>query len=395
MRVRVFLKTIFSITKVTFWIVYILGAITAIVFAVLIGLYSTNVYTVAVLILALSAISAVLLLIIINFLIRIISGYFEKRRQSTKKRIRKLISKILKAKPKQRNWQSLMIYFKKMDSIESASRSLSKENAKELKKALRSMGATKIMEKQALYTLSTWTRMNAIRLLGWLKATQEIPLLNNALHNPDPSLSHPASLALAEYDSKSVFTALLVALEEGTLDRSYLTAVIEISKYSNRLSILLDRTPNLGPEARYWCVYLLGRSEEHRVLPLLAKLSKDENADVRAMVGRALGWIPDKKYSHILSTLLEDPVWFVRATSARAAGTIDDVGLIEKLVPLLLDKHFWVRQNSAMAIERYGQEALPHLKKLLKDKDRFARNKSAEILGKIGFVQNNIAKLSK
>ncbi len=392
---RTFIAWLLNLFKILFWIAYIGGAITFIVFAIIFITPIANDFSFTIVILAISAIGAVVLLILLNIAMRIIGDYRARKHNRLILKIKETLNKIFKKGPKQRTFDPLKPYLNQVEAIETASGSFSEENNKEITHALREMKAGAQLQKQVLYSLSAWKRTNGLLLIGWLNDPQQIPLLNEAFYTKDPGISYPAAIALARYDSKATYLALIMALEEGFVERNYVAAVMETANYRDKINVLMEKAPHLNIEARYWAAYLLGRTKDRRVLPTLKKLSTDKDADVRAMVATAFSWIPDRQYTEVIIKLLKDPVWFVKVQAARTAGIFREPELIANLSQLMHDKHFWVRNAGAIGLMKYGKEAVPDLEKLLKDKDRFARNKAAELLGDAGVTQEKVLDLSK
>jgi len=137
-------------------------------------------------------------------------------------------------------------------------------------------------------------------------------------------------------------------------------------------------------------------TELHKIIPILEKLIKDKDSDVRSKAVIALGVIgeiiPDKVLP-ILENLAKDKDSDVQLKAAiilRVIGEIIPDKVLPILEKLIRDKDPDVRFSTAFAlggiVRVAPDKALPILNKLAKDKDPDARSSAANSLGWVGRV---------
>jgi HEAT repeat protein len=272
------------------------------------------------------------------------------------------------------------------------SRDLAPADRAVLRRALRQEGAADQLLQRARGR-GRWRRVDALLRLGWLAPRGAVPFLAGALHHPDPETARAAARALAGYRARPAYDILLAALAEGRIPRSRLAAVLERSRVREPLLPLTCAALHPEPAVRFWAAYLLGRTGRPGAFPPLARLAADRDPDVRANALEALGAFPRPDTLPLVRAGLGDDVWFVRSHAAKAAGALREPELAGPLAALLRDPHWWVRQNAMLALESMGPAAVPRLERALADPDRFARNKAAEALGRLGAVAEQVRRL--
>lgn len=345
--------------------------------------------------LALLSISIAFLAVALNLVQRLANERQEQRLRRLYEEAKQAIGALLKSPRDQQCRQVLRSYLGQLEALKRASESLSDADGETLRQALIELGTGSHLEQQARRGRRKWRRIQALFLLGWLKPAASVPLLQRSLYDPDPDVAYAAAKALAEYDLEAAYRALLDALDRAPISRSRLAAFLESSRCPRAVALLCERASDPSPEGRFWVAYLLGQTRDRQALPALLALARDPDANVRANAAEAIGRLGDRrKTTPAIKRLLRDSEWIVRAHAAKAAGALGDKRLIQELVSLLRDQQWWVRQNSALALERIGPPAIPYLAAMLSDPDRFARNKAAEVLGRLGVISDQIAKLS-
>jgi len=359
------------------------------------ALKSPAAFAYTVLIFALSTIAFVFALIVLNVLQKIIFDRVERNQQKQLAAALSVIDKYNLNPSDKDTRDSFRVFLNHLNTLEiAAGQKLPEDENQDLSRLLIDIGAADVLEKQALRSRRKWRRIEALTLLGWLRPQQSLPLLNRALYDPDVDIITAAVDSLAKYVDDSAYQLLLEALDEGRLPRSRLASFIESSNCKNKLPILTRYAQASNPKVRFWIAYLLGRVDSPDSLTVLASMSKDPDANVRAGATEALGRLGDKQAVALVKERLLDKDWPVRLHAAKAVSELRAEILIPDLIDLLRDDQWWVRENSAQALERFGQAARPYLIDLLGTNDRFARNKAAEILGRLGVIKEWIGELS-
>ncbi len=376
-------------------IVWLVAGLLAPAFLLSLPLRKPEAFAALVLRLALLAISIALLAVVLNLAQRLVNERQEQRLRRLYEEAKQAIGALLKSPKDKQCREVLSSYLGRLEVLKRASEFFSDADRETLRQVLIELEAGSRLEEQARRGRRKWRRVQALFLLGWLKPAASVPLLEESLYDPDSDITYTAAKALAEYNLEAAYRALLDALDKAPISRSRLAAFLESSRCPGAVALLCERASDPNPALRFWLAYLLGQTRDRRALPALLALARDPDANVRANAAEALGQLGDRRRTTpAIKKLLRDSEWIVRAHAAKAVGAAGDERLIRELVPLLRDQQWWVRQDSALALERLGPPAIPYLAAMLNDSDRFARNKAAEVLGRLGVVSEQIAKLS-
>ncbi|MDD2496677.1 MAG: HEAT repeat domain-containing protein [Desulfitobacteriaceae bacterium] len=164
-------------------------------------------------------------------------------------------------------------------------------------------------------------RAEAARILISLKEKRIIPLLVDALSQPEKYL--PARVA-----------EVLAAFGTDTVD--YL---------SGMLFDLPDKTKSLAIDI------LQEIADDRAVVPLIKELAA-ESPEIRQKAVSALGEIGNPKALENLINLMGDVEWKVRSMTARALGQLGCPEAIPVLQKALNDEAWWVRVNARDALDK-------------------------------------------
>lgn len=378
-------------------LVLILAVLSFVIFIVFTAMRGVNdqafLYT-ATLYLAITMISLIILLTFTNIFHRVFREREDRKKRKTVEEISKRIRTLSNEKATHKEFNFLEKYFNQFKTIEDTEDYLSHDERILLKEMLRKNDVVPHLEKTARQSSRKWHRVHAILMLGWVGAEEKQEFLARALLDPDKDIGYAAAHALSELNTKKSYESLLKGLELSHLSKSRIATFLENSRYPDKLSILKEKINIEDPKVKTWVVYLIGKLKDINSLTLLETLSKDKDQSIRANVAFSLGELRNKKATPLIKKLLRDTDWIVRVKAAKAAEKLNDIDLLGELFLLLRDKHWWVREDASRAIAKQGKEAVPLLKRHLKERDHFARNMSAEILTRIGEVKNQIKNLS-
>jgi hypothetical protein len=275
--------------------------------------------------------------------------------------------------------------------VREASAALTVVEQRQLRQALIEAGAALTVQNRIAGTRRRWRRAAELELLGWLHAESSIATLAAELASSDRDLAYIAGQALAAYDSATAYAELTDALAAELLPRSRIATLLERARYRGRAAALQGLASHPDPGVRFWVAYLLGRTEESSLHVALEQLAGDLDPNVRANAVEGLG---ELGCGDAAVALLSDPDWVVRSHAARAASSGDPSDVAPRLAELLTDRVWWVRENAARALIALGSPAVAHVLPMLHSDDRFARNKAAEVLVKLGYVDDQIAALA-
>ena len=236
-------------------------------------------------------------------------------------------------------------------------------------------------------TNSTWHRVTAAGILATLGAPESIDPLTRMVEDQGPDVGYAAAQALSTYSQPAAYEALLGALTLETVPPARVAALLETFRCPDARPMIEQRADAAEAEIRYWAAYLLGRLGDPRSAPVVERLTRDVSEDVRANAAEALVSFPDEA---TLRRLLADESWVVRSHAAKTAREAGLPSLAPLLAGLLTDRSWWVRQNAALALSELGEPAMPVLEAQLRSDDRFARNKSAEVLVGLGYAARQL-----
>jgi len=253
-------------------------------------------------------------------------------------------------------------------------------------------GVARRVERELIGSRRKWHRVSAAGVLGLLGAESSIEALGRTLGNPDPDVAYAAAQALSQYDSPRAYAKLLDALAGDDIPAARIAGLLEASPCPAARELIEERAGADDPYTRYWSGYLLGRLGNPRSAPVVERLARDVNEDVRANAAEALAGFPNEP---LLRRLLTDDSWVVRSHAAKAVGEGRQRGLAPALALLLQDSSWWVRQNATLALANLGEQAVPALLAQLHSGDRFARNKAAEALIRSGYASQQLARLER
>lgn len=394
LRPRTWVDTVEGAAKSMAWAIVALVAIGAFFLLVFGALRSREAFARLVLGMALTMIAALSFLVFLNIIQRVLSDRGERLEKRLQDEVEAAILSALESGDEARRQALLLPYLDRVDIVEAVARALDGPAQEAVRTLMREMRANQRPEAEARQSRQKWRQVSALLALGWMASPDSLDLLQEAVYDPDTDIGYAACHALAQYDSALAYERLLEALREGRLARSRVATLIESARFGRATELLIECTRDPEPGVRFWIAYLLGKRSDPKALPALARLAGDGASSVRANSARSFGEIGGAESIAYIRRFLRDEDWLVRARAAKAAGAIGTPELIDDILPLLGDPQWWPRQNTVLALERIGRAAVPQLEAQLSASDRFARNKAAEVLGRLGIINERIAELS-
>jgi HEAT repeat protein len=255
------------------------------------------------------------------------------------------------------------------------------------REALIAGGVAARIERVLVSAKRKWDRVSAAGILGLLGAQTSIESLHRALADHDLDVAYAAAQSLSMYASPEAYSALLSGLTLESLPAARVANLLEAFQCPEARQLIESFAESENARVRYWVAYLLGSLADPRSAPVIERLARDPEEDVRANAAESLASFPDPV---LLGRLLADESWVVRSHAAKATGAGGLARLAPRLAELLEDRSWWVRQNAMIALVGFGDAALPHLLWQLHSHDRFARNKAAEALIRNGYAARQI-----
>ncbi|HMH50203.1 MAG TPA: HEAT repeat domain-containing protein [Candidatus Acidoferrum sp.] len=255
--------------------------------------------------------------------------------------------------------------------------------------------------------------VKAAEALGEVGSEAAVDAALNALGSPNPTLRHLAAAALSEMGSHRAVPALVRALEDQDADvRCSAVFALEAVGDKEAFEAFLRAVNDSSDTVRASAAAALGRTGSEAALPDLLTILDDPSAHVRENAAAALGELGIRSAARSLLRALNDSDWAVRAQAAEALGRLHATSALPALRQSLRDNHERVRACATSAIGVIGGErassALMHAVKdpsaevrvraaaalgirgvaelvlLLRHKNSFIREQSADALGRLG-----------
>jgi HEAT repeat protein len=145
------------------------------------------------------------------------------------------------------------------------------------------------------------------------------------------------------------------------------------------------------PKVRQYAAYLLGKTQNPRVIQPLIEALGDFDKSVREQATLALSAI-GKAAIEPLSAALKEPKWETRYRAVEALGKIADEKAVKPLIQALKDNRDHVRYMAAKGLREFGNsDAIEPMVILLKDENRYVRMMAVRALGVIGGKKVHVA----
>jgi HEAT repeat protein len=122
---------------------------------------------------------------------------------------------------------------------------------------------------------------------------------------------------------------------------------------------------------------------------LLAGLSVDTSAEIRARAAEVIAFLADARAIPVLCALLRDPQWFVRLRSVRALAHLRQAAapLHPDIRECLRDPHWRVREAAIQTLIFLGQEGKHQLyEHFLTSRDSATREQIVEVIERTGLM---------
>jgi HEAT repeat protein len=237
---------------------------------------------------------------------------------------------------------------------------------------------------------ANWRRISALRLLAQQGYSGIVPLLGQAVADPDSEIVGAALAILGRTPDMKAAEILVNALKAGQYAPSRVATYLD--QFPLPLTALLrPLLQHSEPNVRYWAVTLLAKYHDTPGLDVeLRALTADAMPLVRRAAIASLARVSIAAAVDAARRMLNDPVWYVRAHAARALAEAQDPDLADAVAPLLADREWWVRTAAKDALQRMGPEVWSALVPYLDHGDPFARNGAAEVLQNIGILDSLI-----
>lgn len=204
---------------------------------------------------------------------------------------------------------------------------------------------------------SDWrSRADAALVLGSLAVLDAIPLLVEAIRDPDEDASTvkaAAARALGMMTAPGAPELLVAELAQPGDWSAPRIAEVLVEMGSQAVSACLAGLEHESANVRAWCCRVLGRVGAGEAVAALRRRLMDRSGPVRTVAAEALGLLGDPAATSGLAEVLgRDPAAQVRAAAARALGAIRDPASASALIEALADPDPWTRTCAVEALER-------------------------------------------
>ena len=221
-----------------------------------------------------------------------------------------------------------------------------------------SLGQTKYWDqiRQIAGSMNPEERAAALRVLGELKDSRALPILVEALKNPQPSVRGAAAAALGDLGMPEAVPELKVMLKD-KIPAVRTSSAVSLGELGDKSAIpaLKEALEQGNPVVQAAAVSALLRLNEPfgSVASVVRRLSQQQDPGTRAAAGRALGRAEGKNVEAavgFLEGLLEDPIPRPRIAAARSLGHIGGDDVLPLLKQKLHDEDDAVRATVAGAL---------------------------------------------
>ncbi len=201
-------------------------------------------------------------------------------------------------------------------------------------------------------------RATALRLLGELKDPRGLPVLIEAVKDPQPSVRGAAVSALGDMGKSQAIPHLEKALQD-TIPAVRTSAAISLGELGHKMvaPTLRRALSDTNPVVQAAVVSTLLRLEEpiDLLMPSVGELIRHNDPGTRSALAKALGRAHAENKERavaVLSELLGDPIPRPRIAAARSLGQIGGQDLIPVLKRALHDEDDAVRATAGGALVR-------------------------------------------
>jgi len=234
-------------------------------------------------------------------------------------------------------------------ALAEASQKISAELWQEIGRRLESLGRDREFI-ALLYHEDVEARSSAAEVLGYLRFPGASRALLEALADKNDAVRMAASRALAEIKDPELAASLVAFLKQPDRWLPARVAEVLVALGEHAVEPLLKAIPHFEGEA-HLIAEILGEIGDSRAVPhLIELLGKSPRARVRAAAAEALGKINSAEAIPALKKALRDEAWEVRSRAVNALARTGNPRVIPLLEEALKDAEWNVRASAEAAI---------------------------------------------
>lgn len=209
---------------------------------------------------------------------------------------------------------------------------------------------------------------------------------------PDQVQPHQLLLALTNHpEIHQAYTLILEVIEqhqlldsENSRDRLLSLAALKYVPAPQAVPLILKLIKDTNIQIRSMAVFSLGLKATEDCFPILANILETEtDYGVRADAAGALGYLGDPRaFEPLMRAFYEDVEWLVRFSAAVSLGNLADPRAYEALISALKSKEGILHQAAISALGEVGDlRCIPHILEFVQAEDWLTRQRLAEALG--------------
>lgn len=239
-----------------------------------------------------------------------------------------------------------------------------------------------------------WRRRKALLSLGRMRMPQVIPVLSEALEDPDGETRLIAVRSLGRTELPEAAEPIIQYIFQGLQGVAVTTAQNALLRCCHaKPAILLPYIAQADDTVRPFLVRVLGEFVSPEIADDLVLLTTDKVAEVRASAARSLRWSKSAVAVGALGRLIEDPEWFVRLRAVAAMGHTKDPTAIPPLAAALCDENRLVRLRAAEVLSQFENQLPEILRVVMQTRDVYALQAFVSQIQRMGTIPKLIDSL--
>lgn len=248
------------------------------------------------------------------------------------------------------------------------------------------------LENIAKNSRNKWKKIEAMLSLGYIKASEALGILEEALFSKDKDILYFAIISLGQIKTVDAGRMLLKVLTKDPASSYKIVSILQDypKEIVDDIVKLIDYH---DPIVRYWITVLLSKFAPAQHIKKVEKLIHDSSADVRAAACTCLGNIGSMDAQETLMACLNDDNWQVRREAVLALSKIMKGAAIPQVIGLINDASWSVVDAVKEAMTDNIDASLPYIEKFLTAGDEIPQKYSIYALQDSGYLDKLLVEL--
>ena len=256
---------------------------------------------------------------------------------------------------------------------------------KQINDCICSSGKAAEIENIAIKSKNKWRRIEAIILLGYLKAPAALSILKKAVADRDEDVAYFSILSLGNIKTPESANILLKAIKSSPFGGYKIASILEHFP-REIMDTLIKKIDDPDAGIRLWAIRIISRFRPKEYIKKISGLALDDSTDIRAAACDCLAEIPEEESKATVIKLLHDPVWFVRMHAARALEKIMGPRCMSHVADLIKEDNPFLKEAVKNIMAKHIESALPYIEKFLNHEDQGIKNACLEALQLSGYL---------